>query len=223
MPSHSGGAWGSASPAASVVVDVLVLGVDGSGADSGTVEPVSTATVTSPTGDSFPHPASMMIAASHGSTLGASRSVRSPDMKPKPPLPGDLSLGSLAKAYLARGLVAGTVVGFMLGLLNALSAGFTTDASIGSLIGRFAWTMLWSVIGGGLGGITLTAVLNGFRRAMSSGRWHSPMVRALGAVSGVLMGLMFARSLFLAAVGGLAGYLWSWPVPGSPEALEAGI
>lgn len=138
-------------------------------------------------------------------------------------LPGNLSLGALTRAYLFRGLVAGTVVGFMLGLLNALTTASTSDAGFGSLVGRFAWTLLWSVVGGALGGVTLTAVLNGLRRAMSSDRWNSPLVRALGAVSGVLMGLIFARSLFLAAVGGLAGYLWAWPVPGSPEALEAGI
>lgn len=138
-------------------------------------------------------------------------------------LPGDLSLTELTKAYLARGLVAGAVVGFMLGLLNALSTASTTDASFLSLVGRFFWTLLWSIVGGALGGVTLTAVLNGLRRAVSSDRWNSPLIRAMGAVSGVLMGLIFARSLFLAAVGGLAGYLWSWPVPGSPEALEAGI
>ena len=139
------------------------------------------------------------------------------------PLPGDLTLSQLTKAYLVRGLVAGAVVGFMLGVLNVLSAATTTDDSIGSLIFRFFWTLLWSAVAGTLGGITLTAVLNGARRAVSSERWNSPMVRVAGAVSGVLMGLIFARSLFLAMVGGLAGYLWSWPVPGSPEALEAGI
>lgn len=138
-------------------------------------------------------------------------------------LPGDLTLSALTKAYLARGLIAGAVVGFMLGLLNALSAASTTEAGFLSLVGRFFWTLLWSVVGGALGGVTLTAVLNGLRRAVSSDKWNSPLVRGLGAVSGVLMGLIFARSLFLAAVGGLAGYLWSWPVPGSPEALEAGI
>lgn len=140
-----------------------------------------------------------------------------------PALPGGLSLSELAKAYLVRGLIAGAVVGFMLGLLNALSAGATTEASLLSLIGRFFWSLLWSVIGGSLGGITLTAVLNGLRRAVSSDRWNSTLVRSMGAVSGVLMGLIFARSLFLAAVAGLAGYLWAWPVPGSVEALEAGI
>lgn len=138
-------------------------------------------------------------------------------------LPGDLTLSELTKAYLARGVIAGAVVGFMLGLLNAISAAANTDDAVLSLVGRFFWTLLWSVAGGALGGVTLTAVLNGLRRALSSDRWNSPLVRGLGAVSGVLMGLIFARSLFLAAVGGLAGYLWSWPVPGSPEALEAGI
>ncbi len=138
-------------------------------------------------------------------------------------LPGNLSLSDLTKAYLARGLIAGVVVGFMLGLLNAISVANTSDAGLLSLTGRFFWTLLWSVVGGALGGVTLTAVLNGLRRAVSSDRWSSPLIRGLGAVSGVLMGLIFARSLFLAAVGGLAGYVWSWPVPGSPEALEAGI
>lgn len=170
------------------------------------------------------HAVSTKTIAARAAVARLNRRVRLRDMDdPKPALPGGQSLSELSKAYLVRGLIAGVVVGVMLGLLNAISAGATTDASLLSLIGRFLWTLLWSVAGGALGGITLTAVLNGLRRAVSSDRWNSAMVRSMGAVSGVLMGLIFARSLFLAAVAGLAGYLWSWPIPGSAEALEAGI
>ena len=215
-----------------VVEDELVVDDGGGGSATADDSVVGVVTVWLGTAESESPP--VVLQADSTTTPNAKRTSREGD-RPAPvrsrpmakerdlSLPGGLSLGQMTKAYLARGLVAGVVVGFMLGLLNAVASGFNTDASFLSLVGRFFWTLLWSVVGGALGGITLTAVLNGLRRAVSSDRWNSPLIRGMGAVSGVLMGLIFARSLFLAAVGGLAGYLWSWPVPGTPEALEAGI